>query len=226
MSLTHRRRRSASSHPSYPSPFRAVRPCADTVRILTADLVRRAWEHPADRAALNALRAIPGFDEVVRKIAGFFGERGVRQLFLAQRRSGRPAAAPEARRAATPKSSRRWTGRSGRELYVAQTPTVNAMAVGFEKPFIVINSGLLELLDRDEQRAILAHELGHIMSGHTTYTHDRAHPAHDRPARTFPSSPASRCSPSSSRCSSGTARVELSTDRAGLLSGRRTRPQP
>src|ERR687893_702234 len=42
-----------------------------------------AWEHPADRAALQTLRALPGFDEVVRKVAGFFGERGVRQLFLA-----------------------------------------------------------------------------------------------------------------------------------------------
>ena len=43
----------------------------------------RAWEHPADRAALNTLRAIPGFDEVVRRVAGFITERGVRQLFLA-----------------------------------------------------------------------------------------------------------------------------------------------
>ena len=42
-----------------------------------------AWEHPADRAALNTMRALPGFDDVVRKIAGFFGERGLRQLFLA-----------------------------------------------------------------------------------------------------------------------------------------------
>ena len=42
----------------------------------------RAWEHPADRAALNTLRAIPGFDDIVRKVAGFFGERGIRQLFL------------------------------------------------------------------------------------------------------------------------------------------------
>src|SRR5207248_6443502 len=43
----------------------------------------RAWEHPADRAALNALRALPGFDEALRRIMGFLGERGVRQLFLA-----------------------------------------------------------------------------------------------------------------------------------------------
>ena len=36
-----------------------------------------AWEHPADRAALNTLRALPGFDEVVRKVAGAIGERGI-----------------------------------------------------------------------------------------------------------------------------------------------------
>ncbi|MEO7218788.1 MAG: hypothetical protein ABI026_11390, partial [Gemmatimonadaceae bacterium] len=39
-----------------------------------------AWEHPADRAALQTLRAIPGLDEMVRKVMSFLGERGVRQL--------------------------------------------------------------------------------------------------------------------------------------------------
>ena len=33
-----------------------------------------------------------------------------------------------------------------------------------------MNSALLELLEPEEQREILGHELGHIMSGHTTYT--------------------------------------------------------
>ena len=42
-----------------------------------------AWEHPADRAALNTLRAIPGFDEIVRQVATFLTERRVRQIFLA-----------------------------------------------------------------------------------------------------------------------------------------------
>src|SRR4029078_12735124 len=41
-----------------------------------------SWEHPADRAALQALRAVPGFDDVVRKgIALLGGERGMRLLF-------------------------------------------------------------------------------------------------------------------------------------------------
>jgi Zn-dependent protease with chaperone function len=128
-----------------------------------------AWEHPADRAALNTLRSIPGFDEVVRKVAGFFGERGVRQLFLANAVRVGPTQRPRLHALygevlQTLDAPDRW------ELYVSQTPVVNAMAVGFERPFIVINSGLLGLLTPDEQRDVLGHEVGHIMSGHATYT--------------------------------------------------------
>ena len=51
-------------------------------RILTG-IDSRSWEHPADRAALNALRRIPGFDEVLRQLFGMFGERPIRLAFLA-----------------------------------------------------------------------------------------------------------------------------------------------
>lgn len=128
-----------------------------------------AWEHPADRAALNTLRAIPGFDQVVRKVAAFFGEKGVRQIFLANAVQVGPTQRPKLW--ATYQevlSTLDWP--EVPELYVSQTPIVNAAAVGFDKPFIVINSGTIELLDEEERRDILGHELGHIMSGHTTYT--------------------------------------------------------
>ena len=130
----------------------------------------RSWEHPADRAALNTLRAIPGFDEVVRKVAGFIKERGVRQLFLAN----------AVQVTATQRASLHallvdvcttldWTTEIP-ELYVTNNPQPNAYAVGFEHPFIVITSGALELLESDdERRFLLAHELGHIMSGHMVY---------------------------------------------------------
>jgi Zn-dependent protease with chaperone function len=129
----------------------------------------RAWEHPADRAALDALRAIPGFDEVVRSVAGFVTERGVRQLYLANavqvgtnQRPGLDALLTDVC------TTLDWPDRP--ELYVTQSPTVNAYAVGFERPFIVMSSEALRLLDDDdERRFLLAHELGHIMSGHMTY---------------------------------------------------------
>lgn len=128
-----------------------------------------AWEHPADRAALNTLRSIPGFDVVVRKIAAFFGEKGIRQLFLANAVKVGPEQRPKLW-AMYQEVLETMDWPNAPELYVTQTPLVNAAAVGFDKPFIVMNSGLLELLTPEEQREILGHELGHIMSGHTTYT--------------------------------------------------------
>ena len=50
---------------------------ARATRVLT-DIAPRAWEHPADRAALAALRKIPVFDDILRKLFGFFGERPIR----------------------------------------------------------------------------------------------------------------------------------------------------
>jgi Zn-dependent protease with chaperone function len=136
-------------------------------KILT-QIAPLAWEHPADRAALNTLRAIPGFDEVVRKIAGFFGERGVRHLFLANAVRVGPRQRPKLDALFNEVlETMDWQVRP--QLYVSQTPIVNAGAVGFEQPFVVLNSGALGLLDREEQRVVLAHELGHIMSGHATY---------------------------------------------------------
>ena len=128
-----------------------------------------AWEHPADRAALNTLRAIPGFDEVVRKVAGFFGERGLRHVFLANAVRVGPRQRPKLDAIYSEVlATFDWETRP--DLYVTQTPFVNAGAVGFEKPFIIINSATLGILDREEQRDVLAHELGHIMSGHVTYS--------------------------------------------------------
>jgi Zn-dependent protease with chaperone function len=137
-------------------------------RVILTDIAPASWEHPADRAALNALRSIPGFDSVVRKIASFFGERGLRQLFLANAVRVGPRQRPELDALLTEAlETLDWKERP--ELYVSQSAVINAAAMGFDKPFIVVSSAVLEHLDRDEQKVLIAHEVGHIMSGHVLY---------------------------------------------------------
>ena len=128
----------------------------------------RAWEHPADRGALVALRKLKGFDTVLKALSGLFREPALRLLFLGScvRVDDRQFAALH-----------RVLGEVGRvldvdelpELYVGNSPFTNAMTLGIDKPFIVLNSSLLDLLDEEEMRFVIAHELGHAISGHALY---------------------------------------------------------
>jgi Zn-dependent protease with chaperone function len=54
-------------------------------------------------------------------------------------------------------------------LFLSQNPTVNAFAVGREKPLMVLYTGLIEHLDDEELLSVIAHELGHIHCGHSVY---------------------------------------------------------
>jgi Zn-dependent protease with chaperone function len=128
-----------------------------------------SWEHPADRAALQTLRAIPGVDELIRKVLAMLGgERGVRLLFQGNAVRVGPAQIPKLWQLHTEVTTTLdWPNVP--ELYVSQTPFFNAGAYGIDAPFIVVHSAAMELLDDDELRVLLAHELGHVMSGHALY---------------------------------------------------------
>jgi Zn-dependent protease with chaperone function len=136
-------------------------------RILT-EISPQAWEHPADRAALNALRKIPGFDLALRKIFGMFGERAIRLAFKANAVRVSDKQYPWIYER-TLRVCEIMDLKEIPEVYVSQTPLVNAGAVGMSDPFIVLNSSMLEVLDHDEVEAVLAHEVGHILSGHVLY---------------------------------------------------------
>lgn len=126
-----------------------------------------AWEHPLDRAALNALRKVPGFDAVLKKLFGAFSERSLRLLFLANAVKVGPR--QFARVDAMVDESCAVLDMKRPDVFIAQNPVVNAGAIGVDDPFIVLNSSVLELMDDDELRFVIGHELGHIKSDHALY---------------------------------------------------------
>jgi Zn-dependent protease with chaperone function len=126
-----------------------------------------AFRHPLDRQAEDALRSVPGFDLVAHKFVEFIYERpryiylmgnsiqvgprqfsSVYQIFRECLQSLDISPEPA--------------------LFVAQSPIVNAYALGQERPCVVLNSELLDLLSETELRSVIAHELGHLKCGHTT----------------------------------------------------------
>src|SRR5260370_7107021 len=55
----------------------------DRARVRLTGISSRAYEHPADRSALVALRKLTGFDVLLRKLFGLFNERAFRLTYLA-----------------------------------------------------------------------------------------------------------------------------------------------
>ncbi|MEH1846631.1 MAG: M48 family metallopeptidase [Nostoc sp.] len=125
-----------------------------------------AFRHPLDRQAEQALRNLPGFDLIARKFVEFVYERPQLVYLMGNTIQVGP------RQYSTIYQMFRECVRDldiypEPTLFVSQNPQANSYALGQENPYIVINTGILDLLDEAEIRAVLAHELGHIKCGHT-----------------------------------------------------------
>ena len=55
------------------------------------------------------------------------------------------------------------------ECFLQMNPIPNAYTVGNTKTYIVLHSGIVELLSRDELKSVIAHECGHIICKHVLY---------------------------------------------------------
>lgn len=126
-----------------------------------------AFRHPLDQQAEDALRSVPGFDLVARKFVEFIYERPQQVYLMGNSIQAGP------RQYSTLYHLFRDCVRSldvhpEPSLFVTQNPQANSYSIGEEQPCIVVNTGLLDLLDEAELKTVLAHELGHIKCGHTT----------------------------------------------------------
>lgn len=130
-------------------------------------LDKESYVHPADRKAMAALRAIPGMDSAVKKLLVVTGESAIRVIFTASAVKVTSQQCPDLHAKLQVACST--LGVEMPELFVQQNPVVNAFTGGVERPIIVLYSQLIERLDDEEVLAVLAHEVGHIHSGHVLY---------------------------------------------------------
>ncbi len=114
------------------------------------------------------MRKLTGFDVLLKRLAGLFSDRSLRLLFLASSVRASTEQFPQLYSLLLDGSSILDLP-AVPELFIAQDPTPNAMALGTDKPFIVITTGLVDLLDDEEIRFAIGHEIGHVLSGHTVY---------------------------------------------------------
>ena len=128
----------------------------------------RAFEHEADRAALASLRKMAGFESLLKKVVGAFGEKRLRLLFLANAVRINEKQNPELHETFV-EACEILDLEIVPELYVTQSPDLNAMAVGIDQPFVVVNSAMVDSCSHEELRCVLGHEAGHILSGHALY---------------------------------------------------------
>jgi len=131
-------------------------------------LVASRFQHPQDQAATEALAGIPGLDLLVSKVM----EYGLERLYYLEN------IADNVRVTARmfPRLNR-YLGWGCRildidepEMYVTLDPNPNAYTYGHKSPFIVMTSGLIDILGDEELSFVIGHELGHIKAGHVLYT--------------------------------------------------------
>jgi Zn-dependent protease with chaperone function len=132
------------------------------------DIDPKSWEHPADKAALSALKQLKGLDELVKLLVSVTTERSLKLMVLSS----------------SVKVSQNqyhklhnilnnivdtfdWNYTPG--FFVTQSPFWNAGVIGVKEPFIILHSSMIKHFEEPELTAVIAHEMGHIMSGHALY---------------------------------------------------------
>lgn len=126
------------------------------------------YVHPSDRAALKALKAIPGFQQLMKFFMSIWNEK----LFKIENMSSNLRVNDSQMKKyydMLPPICEK-LGIEIPDLYIKMDVQPNAYTYGDTKPFIVLTSGLLERFPDDLVSTVIAHECGHIACHHTLYS--------------------------------------------------------
>lgn len=137
-------------------------------RVRFPGLDSAAFEHPGDRAALEALRKTPGLDRLFRWLSDVGAERMLRLQFTADSLRVSPRQCRrlynDLREACAILDVRE------PELYLSQNPYPQAFAFGMQRHTIVLTTSLIDLMTDSERLQIIGRQLGHIKAEHMLYS--------------------------------------------------------
>ncbi|MCY3022717.1 MAG: M48 family metallopeptidase [Planctomycetota bacterium] len=125
------------------------------------------FTHPLDRAALERLKSVPLFPSCVKAFMKLLPERALHGLNMANKVRLGPQQLPKIYRHLPPVCKA--FGIPEPEFYLEMNPFPNAYTYGDKRVFITVTSGLVQHLEEEELRSVVAHECGHIVCQHVLY---------------------------------------------------------
>lgn len=123
--------------------------------------------HPEDAAALRQLESIPGFPALAKKILELGYEKLQYGINMASTIRLSQTQLPDLYKHLPAICEK--LGIAEPEFYLEMNPFPNAYTLGDTRVFIVVTSGLVEMMDDEELDAVIAHECGHILCRHVVY---------------------------------------------------------
>lgn len=127
------------------------------------------FRHPLDLEATNRLKRLPAMDLAIRGVLGAIAEDFFYLNNIASSIRISEKQLPDLHQLLI--GACEILDVEIPQLYIQQNPIPNAytLAIRGQKPFIVIHTSLLELLNPEEIKAVIAHELGHLKCEHGVY---------------------------------------------------------
>ena len=133
-----------------------------------AGLKPQAYEHRDDREALDVLQSTNGLETVVRKCNEWGFERLLRVQLTGSNIRVTADNFPDVH-ALMKRACRALDVPVEPERDLGGGGEINAFTAGIDRPIVVLTAGAVDLLSEEELFFVVAHELGHIKSGHVLY---------------------------------------------------------
>ena len=129
---------------------------------------KNVFIHNSDKAALAALKAIPGFTQVMKLFMKYWSEENMHVKNMATKIRLSEKQMPQIYNLLPPICDK--LGIEIPELYLELNPYPNAYTTGDTKAAITITSSMLETIPEELLPTVIAHECGHIACHHVLYT--------------------------------------------------------